>query len=255
MLRSLLQVSRLVGKTHLACRYFCVPHSTHFPSVQATTRTLEYNWDVKGYAKKSDLNKKQQQQHGSPRDEDSISRSDFDTTAYERSLTQALDLYKKELSGLRTGRASPGLLEPIEVDIQGVKRSLSACAAVSVRNPQQLTVSVFDATTVGLVAKAIKESPLSLESREEGDEIIVSIPRPTKQVIDNMIKLASQEAEKCRVAIRQARQKTMDKVKKWAPSDDEKKRMEKEVQKRYDKALEDVDAAKAAREKDLRSNL
>lgn len=179
----------------------------------------------------------------------------FTIQDYDRLMRNALDQLQKELSGMRTGRAHPGLLEPVEVEIQGAKRPLSACASVSAKNAQVLSVTVYNESTLGIVAKAIKESPLKLESRIEGDEILVSVPRPTKQGIENMIKLCHQEVEKAKVAIRQARHKALERARKALDSEEEKKRAEKEVQKLHDKFIAEVDGMKQAKDKDLRANL
>eukprot|EP00882_Tetradesmus_deserticola_P011483 GHRQ01012149.1.p1 GENE.GHRQ01012149.1~~GHRQ01012149.1.p1 ORF type:complete len:239 (+),score=77.64 GHRQ01012149.1:173-889(+) len=109
---------------------------------------------------------------------------EFDPIPYRRLMEQAVEHLTLELSGVRTGRANPGLIENILVDAHGEHMPVKACGTVTVRNPQLLAVTLYDAELAGAVARAIRNSPLSLNpSSSEGGELLVQLPRVTKDTI------------------------------------------------------------------------
>eukprot|EP00879_Flechtneria_rotunda_P009228 GHRR01009661.1.p1 GENE.GHRR01009661.1~~GHRR01009661.1.p1 ORF type:complete len:268 (+),score=94.17 GHRR01009661.1:84-887(+) len=157
--------------------------------------------------------------------------TDYDPEPVDRLMQQAVEHYAHELTGVRTGRANPGLIENLLVDAHGDKLPLKACGTVTVRNPQLLVVVLFDQSLAKAVEKAIRQSPLSLNPTTEGAEVLVKLPRITKESIERMVKLVNMEAEGAHQSIRRARQKGMDAIKKAfkAASTDHRKRAEKEV--------------------------
>lgn len=172
----------------------------------------------------------------------------------DTSMTKAIDYLKQELAGVRSGRAHPGLLESLQVNAHGEHVPLKATAAVVVRNNATLAVMVYDPSLVDAVLTAIRTSPLELKAETEGGEIIVPIPRLSKESLSKMAKLVKKEAEDAKVSVRHSRQKALDALKKAPLSGDERRALEREVQKLHDKYVKDVDTLRAAKEKDLQEH-
>ncbi|PSC69617.1 ribosome recycling factor [Micractinium conductrix] len=168
-------------------------------------------------------------------------------------MERALGHMQGELANIRTGRASPGMLDHLKVDVYGDRMPLKACGSVSVRDPQLLAVTVFDSDAVPAVVKAIAESPLKLNPRAEGQEVLVPIPRPTAETLAAMIKVCRAEAENAKVSVRHARKAAMDAAKKLA-SEDERKRVEKEVQKLTDDYIAQVESVMTKKEAAIKSH-
>ncbi|KAF6260617.1 ribosome recycling factor domain-containing protein [Scenedesmus sp. NREL 46B-D3] len=182
---------------------------------------------------------------------------EFDPIPYQRLMEQAVEHLMHELSGVRTGRANPGLIENIPVDASGEHMPVKACGTVTVRNPQLLVVSLYDAGLGAAVVKAIRNSPLSLNPTNEGSEVLVKLPRVTKDTIEKMIKLVAAEAEGAQQSIRRARQKGMEAIKKAfkGASADDKKRTEKEFQKLHDQFVADVERLTKMKDAELREHV
>lgn len=119
-------------------------------------------------------------------------------------MEKAIEHLKTELSGVRPGRASPGMLDHLTVVAYGDKMPIRAVGTVSVKDPQMLGVSVFDPETAEAVAKAIRDCPLALNPSVEGSEVLVPIPRPTQEGLAGMAKMVAKEAEKCKVGLRRS---------------------------------------------------
>ncbi|GMH43389.1 hypothetical protein BSKO_11311 [Bryopsis sp. KO-2023] len=175
---------------------------------------------------------------------------DFSTKEMENLMEKALDHFRGELSNVRAGRASPGMLDHISVIAYGEKTPMKAVGTVIVKDPQLLGVSVFDPDTVDAVVKAIRESPLNLNPSAEGTEILVPIPKPTKEGLQGLAKVVAKEAEKCKVSVRNGRKVGLEQAKQLV-SEDDKKRAEKDVQKLTDKFVGEVDRIKQVKEKEL----
>jgi len=164
----------------------------------------------------------------------------------------AIEKLKNEFAGLRTGRASTSMLEPVVVDIYGSKMPLNQVGTVSVPEPRLLTVQVWDASATSAVEKAIRESGLGLNPMAEGTLIRVPIPELNEERRKELTKVAGQYAESARVAIRNVRRDGMDDIKKDSDlSEDDKKRLEKEVQKLTDAKVKIVDQMLSDKEKDI----
>jgi len=167
----------------------------------------------------------------------------------------ALASLKHELGGLRTGRASASLLDPIHVDAYGASMSLSQVATVSVPESRLLSVQVWDRGMVGAVEKAIRDSNLGLNPQTEGQVIRLRIPEMTQDRRKELVKVAHKYAEAARVAVRHVRRDGMDLLKKLekdsAMGEDEEKRLADQVQKATDAAINDVDKLLVAKEKEI----
>jgi ribosome recycling factor len=114
-------------------------------------------------------------------------------------MQHTIERFQHELSGVRTGRANPGLIESLVVDFQGDRMPLKACGAVIVRGSQTLAVAVYDPSMAPDVIKAIKASPLSLNPQSVGGEVLVQVPKMSKDTIEKMVKLVHMEAEAAKV--------------------------------------------------------
>ena len=179
----------------------------------------------------------------------------FDLAEVKRRMDGALAALKHELGGLRTGRASASLLEPIHVDAYGASMSLSQVATVSVPEPRLLSVQVWDRGMVNAVEKAIRESNLGLNPQTEGQVIRLRIPEMTQDRRKELVKVAHKYAEAARVAVRHVRRDGMDLLKKsqkdGAMGEDEEKRLADQVQKATDSAIGEVDKLLATKEKEI----
>ena len=173
----------------------------------------------------------------------------------QRRMHGAVEALKHDLGGLRTGRASTTLLEPVHVDVYGASMPLNQVATISAPEPRMLSVQVWDRSNVGAVEKAIRSAGLGLNPITEGQNIRLPIPDLTEERRKELAKLASQYAEKAKIAVRNVRRDGMDSLKqdekKHEISEDERKRLETEVQKLTDETIKDIDATTAAKEKEI----
>lgn len=164
-------------------------------------------------------------------------------------MEAAVAALSAELSKLRTGRASAGMLDHIIVETGGVKMALNRVALVSVLDPKTLSVNPYDPETLKQLENAIVSSPLGLNPKTDGDRLIAVIPPLTKEHMQAMNKVVTKSCEDTRQSIRRSRQKAMDAIKKLnsvLPKDDI-KRLEKEVEdltKKFIKTAEDTCKAK-----------
>jgi ribosome recycling factor len=179
----------------------------------------------------------------------------YDKADLERRMTGAVESLKHDLGGLRTGRASTTLLDPVTVEVYGSHMPLNQVATVSAPEPRMLSVQVWDKTNVGPVEKAIRSAGLGLNPINDGQTLRLPIPDLTEERRKELAKLANQYAEKARIAVRNVRRDGMDNLKtdekKNVISEDERKRHETEVQKLTDSTIADLDAAASAKEKEI----
>ena len=179
----------------------------------------------------------------------------YDKADLERRMAGAVESLKGDLSGLRTGRASVSLLDPVTVEVYGAHMPLNQVATVSVPEPRMISVQVWDKSNVGPVDKAIRSAGLGLNPIVDGQSLRLPIPDLTAERRKELAKLAGQYAEKARVAARNVRRDGMDSLKtdekKGEISEDDRKRREIEVQKLTDATIADIDTAAAAKEKEI----
>jgi len=179
---------------------------------------------------------------------------EFSLKPFEDMMGAAISHLQAELASMRTGRASPGLLEPVLVEAHGEKLQLKNYGAVTTRTPQLLVVTVFNPQDLPVVAQAIRDSPLQLQARVEGKEIHVPVPRLTLDMCAKLSKLVHQEAEAAKHSIRTHRHKALDLARRAFAATDERHRAEKEVQKLHDKYVAEVERLKALKDKDIKEN-
>lgn len=170
-------------------------------------------------------------------------------------MDKAIVALKEEFSSLRTGRASASLLDQIMVEAYGSTTPLNAVASVSVPEPRQINVSVWDRGVVVAVEKAIRASSLGLNPVVEGQNSRISLPPPTEERRKELSKLAGKYAEQQKIAVRNVRRDANDDLKKaekdGAIAEDERKKMETEVQKMTDDAIKRVDEALKIKEQEI----
>lgn len=179
----------------------------------------------------------------------------YDKVDLERRMAGAVESLKGDLGGLRTGRASISLLDPVTVEVYGAHMPLNQVATVSVPEPRMLSVQVWDKTNVGPADKAIRSAGLGLNPIVDGQTLRLPIPDLTEDRRKDLAKLAGQYAEKARIAVRNVRRDGMDSLKtdekKGVFSEDERKRHETEVQKLTDATIADIDAVAQTKEKEI----
>jgi len=179
----------------------------------------------------------------------------YDKNDIQRRMTGAVEALKHDLGGLRTGRASTVLLDPVTVEVYGSHMPLSQVATVSAPEPRMLSVQVWDKSNVGPTDKAIRSAGLGLNPIVDGQTLRLPIPDLTEERRKELAKLAGQYAEKARIAVRNVRRDGMDSLKvdekKGVFGEDERKRHEVEVQKLTDSTIADLDATATAKEKEI----
>ena len=139
--------------------------------------------------------------------------ADFDLVDIKRRMQGAVQAFKHDLGGLRTGRASASMLDPIQVDAYGAMMPLNQVATVSVPEPRMLSVQVWDRSMVMAVDKAIRESSLGLNPQTEGQIVRIRIPELNEQRRKELVKVAHKYAEESRVAARHVRRDGLDLLK------------------------------------------
>ncbi|MVZ97024.1 ribosome recycling factor [Sphingorhabdus sp. IMCC26285] len=181
----------------------------------------------------------------------------YDKADVERRMKGAVDSFKSDLSGLRTGRANVTLLDPVVVEVYGSNMPLNQVATVSAPEPRMLSVQVWDRSNVTPVEKAIRSAGLGLNPITDGQMLRLPIPDLTEERRKELAKLAGQYAEKAKIAIRNVRRDANDGLKtdenKKEISEDDRKRLETEVQKMTDEMIKAVDDAAAHKEKEIMS--
>ena len=168
----------------------------------------------------------------------------------------AVEALKREFTGLRTGRASPSLLEGVTVEAYGAVSPLVAVAAVSAPEPRLLSVSVWDRSMVKAVEKAIRESGLGLNPQTEGATIRVPIPELNQERRNELAKVAAKYAEAAKIAVRNVRRDGMEEIKKLEKDGDigkdDARKLSDEVQKLTDAHVAKIDEALAAKQEEIR---
>lgn len=184
-----------------------------------------------------------------------MAASGFDLNDLKRRMQGALASLKQELTGLRTGRASTGLLDHIQVEAYGSHMPLNQLATLSVPEPRLLSVQVWDRSMVHAVEKAISSANLGLTPSTEGQVLKLRIPELNEERRREIVKVAHKYAEAARVAVRHVRRDGLDLLKKLEKehkiSEDEQERQASEVQKATDSSIAEVEKLLAGKEKEI----
>lgn len=178
-----------------------------------------------------------------------------DLKTYRDRMDRSVAALKEEFSGLRTGRANAGLLEPVRVEAYGSASPLRAVAAISVPEPRMLSVNVWDKGMVVAVEKAIRNANLGLNPIVDGQTLRIPVPPLTEERRKDLVKLAGKYAEQQKISVRNVRRDANDDLKKAEKageiSQDEQKKMETEVQKDTDAAIKRIDETLKTKEQEI----
>jgi ribosome recycling factor len=184
-----------------------------------------------------------------------MATANYDLNDVKGRMQGAIQKLKQELGGLRTGRASSGMLEPVQVEAYGTHMPLNQLATVTVPEPRLLSVQVWDRAMVHAVEKAIVNSNLGLSPATEGQVIRLRVPELNQERRKEMVKVAHKYAEAARVAVRHVRRDALEQLKKMEKdgkiSEDDHTRMSAEVQKATDQVVGEVDQTVAVKEKEI----
>ena len=180
---------------------------------------------------------------------------DPDIDDLERRMNGAIEALKREFGGLRTGRASTSLLEPLTVEAYGSEMPINQVATLGAPEPRMLTVQVWDRGNVKAVEKAIRESALGLNPASDGQLIRVPIPELSEERRTELARVAQRYAEQARVAVRNVRRDGMDKLKRMERagelSQDDQHLWSEEVQELTDRFVKEIDDAVATKESEI----
>ena len=173
-----------------------------------------------------------------------------------RRMDGALETLRREFAGLRTGRASPALLEPVKVAAYGTEMPITQVGTIGVPEPRMITVQVWDKAMVGAVERAIRDAGLGLNPAADGQTVRVPIPILTEERRKELARTAHKYAEGARVAVRGVRRDGMEQIKvlekKHAIGEDVARDWHEDVQKMTDAYIKRVDVSLADKEKDIR---
>jgi ribosome recycling factor len=176
-------------------------------------------------------------------------------TDLRKRMDGALEVLRKEFSGLRTGRASANLLEPVHVEAYGNRMPLAQVGTVSVPEPRLLIVQVWDKGNVKATEKAIREAGLGLNPQTEGQTIRVPVPDLSEERRKELTKVAAKYAEQARVSVRNVRRDGLDLLKKQekdsAITQDQHRKLDKDIQALTDATIKRVDDLLAQKDKEI----
>ncbi|MEP0324047.1 ribosome recycling factor [Bauldia litoralis] len=179
----------------------------------------------------------------------------MDLSDLDRRMNGAISVLKTELTGLRTGRASVNLLEPIHVDVYGASMPLNQVATVSVPESRMLSVQVWDRANVQAVDRAIRESNLGLNPIGEGQLLRIPIPELNAERRQELVKIAHKYAEQAKVAVRHVRRDGLDTLKKeekdGGMGEDESHSVADQIQKLTDAAIAEIDEMLVKKEAEI----
>ncbi len=179
----------------------------------------------------------------------------FDEKSHSLKMDKAIEVFLKELSSLRTGRANAAMLDLIKIDVYGQQMPINQVGSITTPEPRMINIQVWDQNNVSLVDSAIKKSELGLNPQIDGQLIRLPIPELNEERRTELKKLIKSMGEKCKISIRNIRRDANEELKKLLKSkeigEDEEKSYEKNVQTITDKHIEKVDEKVASKEKEI----
>ena len=182
----------------------------------------------------------------------------FKDQTYREKMNKTIELFTKELSSLRTGRANASMLDLIKVDVYGQKMPINQLATISVPEPRLITLQPFEKSLIADIEKAIMDSNLGLTPNNNGNSILIPIPALSEERRKDLIKYVHQLIEDGRIAIRNVRRDTLHHLKEYGKkehiSEDEIRRQELEVQKITDNHIDSLNGIQENKEKELMEN-
>ncbi|MDB0038681.1 ribosome recycling factor [Candidatus Pelagibacter sp.] len=179
----------------------------------------------------------------------------FDEKSYSLKMDKAIEVFLKELSSLRTGRANAVMLDLVKVDVYGQQMPINQVGSITTPEPRMINIQVWDASNVALVDAAIKKSDLGLNPQIDGQLIRLPVPELNEERRTELKKLIKSIGEKCKVSIRNIRREANEELKKLLKSkdigEDEEKSSEKNVQSITDEHIKTVDEKVSLKEKEI----
>ena len=179
----------------------------------------------------------------------------FDIKNYSQKMSKTYDVFSKELSSLRTGRANTNMLDIIRVEVYGQKMPINQLGTISVPDPRALNIQVWDLNNVNLIDTAIKKSELGLNPQIDGQLIRIPIPDLSEERRNEIKKMIKTLGEKCKISVRNIRREGNDELKSLLKekkiSEDENNKLEKEIQKITDKEIKMIDDKISQKEKEI----
>ncbi len=179
----------------------------------------------------------------------------FDEKSYGIKMSKAIDVFSKELSSLRTGRANAAMLDLVKVDVYGQQMPINQISSITTPEPRMINIQVWDANNVSLLDAAIKKSDLGLNPQIDGQIIRLPIPELNEERRSELKKIIKSIGEKCKVSIRNIRREANDELKKQLKSkeigEDEEKSKEKIIQTITDDHIKSVDEKVSLKEKEI----
>jgi len=179
----------------------------------------------------------------------------FNQNTYKEKMSKTLDLFSKELSSLRTGRANASMLDIIKVDVYGQKMPINQLATITVPEPRTINVQVWDLNNVPLIDSSIRKSELGLNPNIDGQLIRLPIPDLNEERRTELKKIIKSMGEKCKVSIRNIRREANDELKKLLKSkeisEDDETKSEKNIQNITDDNIKLIDEKVISKEKEI----
>jgi|TARA_B100001059_G_scaffold48741_1_gene41714 ribosome recycling factor len=179
----------------------------------------------------------------------------FDDKSYNLKMDKAIEVFSKELTSLRTGRANASMLDLIKVDVYGQQMPINQVGSITTPEPRMINIQIWDANNVSLVDAAIKKSDLGLNPQIDGQLIRLPVPELNEERRIELKKLIKSIGEKCKVSIRNIRREANEELKKLLKSkeigEDEEKSSEKNVQVITDDHIKTVDEKVSLKEKEI----
>ena len=179
----------------------------------------------------------------------------FDDKTYSQKMDKTFNVFTKELSSLRTGRANASMLDLVKVEVYGQKLPISQLATITTPEPRMINIQVWDLNNVNLIDSAIKKSELGLNPQIDGQLIRLPIPDLSEERRNEIKKIIKTTGEKCKVSIRNIRREANDELKKLLKSkdisEDDEKKFEKIIQKTTDQHIKLIDEKVISKEKEI----
>ena len=179
----------------------------------------------------------------------------FTSSQYDEKMNKTLDVFSKELSSLRTGRANASMLDLVKADVYGQQMPINQLASITTPEPRAINIQVWDINNVNIIDAAIKKSELGLNPQIDGQLIRLPVPDLSEERRNEMKKIVKSMGEKCKVSIRNIRREANEELKKLLKSknigEDEEKLFEKNVQTITDDHIKIVDEKVSLKEKEI----
>ena len=179
----------------------------------------------------------------------------FNENSYNEKMLKSLEIFSKELSSLRTGRANSSMLDLVKVDVYGQKMPINQLATITTPEARMINIQVWDLNNVNLIDSSIKKSELGLNPQIDGQLIRLPIPDLSEERRNEIKKMVKSMGEKCKVSIRNIRREANDELKKLLKSkeisEDDEKKFEKKIQTLTDKNIKLIDEKVELKEKEI----